>query len=489
MGETVFVCRTNMTTTAPLFHGTAQFELSGSPVIVNGEDRFISFDFPIECPNCEELPAWIVKNGHETSIKGNPQKYKCQCCDGQFMAHTCRFWKEQVVTFISNLITSYYCESRTLESFAREYHVSTGQLSRLLDGFWITFLEEAVELELLEREWIGLPAAECQLIQSIWIDETFIKIQGKWWYLIVAVDKQGRVIHLQLADNRSEETIWSFWTVLMTKCPVIELIVSDGLPGYEKACKKMRRRVIHVQHIHEGDRKRVKATLHEYDSEKGIHHADQVGMKNNALLGEESKEIRYMEKSSKDSEVKRPRGRPKGRKDSTPRKKRTDQENTDNSSQVEGKKLAKKRGPKNVFKDGHRYVIDPFPDQQGFGIMPLDPPVTAVLGTNREQLIVLAILMTLMKEFSGKHITSNRIENKFSCFDAWQTTRGRRTPRTVDRDATLFFTRPYWSSRLPELINRMKYRMSTLACVKTFLNGFTFQSIHTTAFPVSSSSE
>ena len=189
----------------------------------------------------------------------------------------------------------------------------------------------------------------------------------------MAVDKQGRIIHLQLVDNRSEDTIWSFWTVLMIKCPGIELIVSDGLPGYEKACKKMRRRVIHVQHIHKGDRKKVKVTLHGYDSEKRIHHAYQVGMKNGDLLGEETKEIRYLEKSSKDSEVKRPRGRPVGRKDSKSRKKKADPENTGNSSQVEDKKPAKKRGPKNVFADGHRYAIDPFPDQQGFGITPLDP--------------------------------------------------------------------------------------------------------------------
>jgi len=482
-----------MKTTEPLYHGTALFKLDSSPGLASDGDRYISSGFPIECPNLKcpgrDKPSWIVKNGHETSIKEKPQKYMCVYCGAQFMAHTCRFWKEQQIMIILSLLNNYYSDSRTIESIARQYHVSTDQLERLLAAFWQAFLELAVELELLEQEYLGPPAAECQLIKSITVDETFIKIQGKWWYLIVAVDKQGRVIHLQLVDNRSEDTIWSFWTVLMTKCPGIELIVSDGLPGYEKACKKMRRRVIHVQHIHEGDRKRVKVTLHEYDSEKSIHHAYQVGMKNGALLGEESKEIRYLEKSSKDREVKRPRGRPVGRKDSKPRKKKADPENTDNSSQVEDKKPAKKRGPKNVFKVGHRYAIDPFPDQQGFGITPLDPPVTAGPETNRDQLIVLAILMTLLEEFRGKHITSNRIENKFSCLDAWQTTRGRRTPRTVDRDTTLFFTRPYWLSRLPELINRMKYRMSTLACVKAFLNSFTFQSIHTTAFPVSSTSE
>jgi transposase-like protein len=482
MGEAVFVCRQTMTATAPRFHGTAQFELGGSPVIAKGKGRFISFDFPITCPNCQDTPVRVVKNGHETSIKGNPQKYLCKDCGSQFMAHTSYFWQEQKISFISDLITKYYSEHRSLKSLSLEYHVSTAGLSRLLDAFWQTFLEESLELELLEREWSGLSTAECGQILSVWIDETFIKIQGETWYLITAVNSQGLPIHHQLAKNRFEEVIWSFWEVLMKKCPFIKLIVTDGFLAYGKACKKMQQRVLHVQHVHKGDHSRVKATIHEYDAEKGLHRMYQVGMRTNTLLEEESNTIRYLETTSKEKQVKRPRGRPRGRKDSKPRKKKNAAGNTDKSGRQKEEKPVKKRGPKDVFTNGRLYAIDPFLDQLGFAVIPLESSASDDLETNRDSIKVLEIFLAVLEEFRGIHVTSNRIENKFSCLDAWQTTRGRKTPRTVDRNVTLFFNRSSWIPRLQGIVKRMKYRMSSLPCIKTYLSCSTFQSIQSGNF-------
>ncbi|MFX0064749.1 MAG: hypothetical protein ACFFC7_21455 [Candidatus Hermodarchaeota archaeon] len=51
------------------------------------------------------------------------------------MAHTSAFWLIQREEFITRFLQTRYTEARSIESLCREYHLSTGQLTRLLQAF------------------------------------------------------------------------------------------------------------------------------------------------------------------------------------------------------------------------------------------------------------------------------------------------------------------------------------------------------------------
>ena len=462
-----------MNSIAPCLHGTVQFQLEESSTGLNGEDSFISFDFPIVCPRCRERPARLVKVGRDGSIKNNPQRYRCKSCGAYCMAHTSNFWQVQRCEFIARVLETRYSEARSYESLCREYHLSLAQLTRLLNAFWVTVLEEAIALEQLEDQWLGMPRQVCETIQAIWVDETFIKIQGRTWYLIVAVDKIGRVIHHRLMANRSEEALEAFWNELVYKCPHIQLLVTDGWTVYERICKNQKCHLFHVQHIHKDDRRQVQVTQYEYDADRGMHIIKQLGMTTGALLTSEPSIIRYLIKREKDRARKRKSGRPKGRKDTRPRKKKAQSSPYADRGTKAMRPALGKRGRKNVFTTGQPFVLDPFFPWRGFGVVALPPSTTTCEPSLEIPLFQVFTLVSLVAHtFPQIHITSNRIESCFSRFDAWQEVRGRRTPCTVDRDATLFFTYDNWHSRLPGLIKRISFQLSSTPAMKTFLHTF-----------------
>jgi hypothetical protein len=343
----------------------------------------------------------------------------------------------------------------------------------LLNAFWLTVLEEAITLEQLEDQWLGMSKQACEIIRTIWIDETFIKIQGRTWYLIVAVDKTGQVVHHRLMDNRSEEALEVFWNELMYKCPNIHLLVTDGWAVYERVCKNQKRRLFHVQHIHKDDRRQVQVTQYEYDADRGMHIIKQLGMTTGALLTPEPSIIRYLTKMETDRVRKRKRGRPKGRKDTHPRKKRAEPSRLSDHGTKDRSPAPGKRGRKNVFTTGQPFVLDPFFPSRGFGVAALPPSTETSEKSPKMPLFQVFTLVSLVAyTFPQMHITSNRIESCFSRFDAWQEVRGRRTPDTVDRDATLFFTYDNWRPRLSCLIKRMSFQLSSVPAMKTFLHTF-----------------
>ena len=53
-------------------------------------------EIPILCPSSPRgcKSENLVKNGHDTSVKGSPQMFYCKDCGKYFYAHTSAFFKE-----------------------------------------------------------------------------------------------------------------------------------------------------------------------------------------------------------------------------------------------------------------------------------------------------------------------------------------------------------------------------------------------------------
>lgn len=124
-----------MNSLAPCHHKIAQFELGRPSVELPDVELYIGFDFLLICPNCLENPPNLIKNGHDTSMPGQPQRYRCKTCGASCMVRTSAFWQGQRDAFFTRVIETRYSESRSYDILCREYPLSTGKLSRLLTSF------------------------------------------------------------------------------------------------------------------------------------------------------------------------------------------------------------------------------------------------------------------------------------------------------------------------------------------------------------------
>ena len=79
---------------------------------------------------------------------------------------------------------------------------------------------------------------------SSWrVDETYVRVGGKWKYLFRAVDKRGRLIDFMLSDRRNTKAARRFLPKalkVMRNWPPVS-ITTDKLASYPKALRRLKR--------------------------------------------------------------------------------------------------------------------------------------------------------------------------------------------------------------------------------------------------------
>ena len=80
---------------------------------------------------------------------------------------------------------------------------------------------------------------------SSWrVDETYVRVGGKWKYLFRAVDKHGRLIDFMLSDRRNTKAARRFLAKalkVMRNWPPVS-ITTDKLGSYPKALRRLKRK-------------------------------------------------------------------------------------------------------------------------------------------------------------------------------------------------------------------------------------------------------
>jgi putative transposase len=107
--------------------------------------------------------------------------------------------------------------------------------------------------------------------RSVWLswrmDETYIKVKGKWWYLYHAVDKHGHTIDFLLTEHRDKEAALRFLKKAIRRNGLPETITIDGSGANEAAIKSYNeaygttisiRQVKYLNNIVEQDHRAVK---------------------------------------------------------------------------------------------------------------------------------------------------------------------------------------------------------------------------------------
>jgi transposase, IS6 family len=95
----------------------------------------------------------------------------------------------------------------------------------------------APELEKRVRWYQGYRTASWR------VDETYVKVGGKWKYLFRAVDKHGPLIDLMLSDRRHTRAAYRFMSKALTTMrhwPPSSIIM-DQLGSYSKAISRLQR--------------------------------------------------------------------------------------------------------------------------------------------------------------------------------------------------------------------------------------------------------
>jgi putative transposase len=78
-------------------------------------------------------------------------------------------------------------------------------------------------------------------VSTSWrVDETYIRVRGRWTYLYRAVDKQGRTIDFRLSERRDIEAAKRFFTRAVQRHGAPERITLDGYPATHAAVAELK---------------------------------------------------------------------------------------------------------------------------------------------------------------------------------------------------------------------------------------------------------
>lgn len=82
------------------------------------------------------------------------------------------------------------------------------------------------------------------------IDETYIKIKGKWHYLYRAIDADGLTLDIWLRKKRDTQAAYAFLKQLRTQFSEPKVLVTDKAPYIGNAFKKLQKNGVYTTTEH-----------------------------------------------------------------------------------------------------------------------------------------------------------------------------------------------------------------------------------------------
>ncbi|MCU1611105.1 MAG: putative transposase [Pseudonocardiales bacterium] len=98
------------------------------------------------------------------------------------------------------------------------------------------------------------------------VDETYVRVSGRWIYLYRAIDQFGQVIDVLVAENRDLEATRRFFTHALEYGPSPTEVTTDGAPTYPRVLDELLPAACHVTEKYannpiEADHGRLKSRL------------------------------------------------------------------------------------------------------------------------------------------------------------------------------------------------------------------------------------
>lgn len=377
---------------------------------INVNNILSEIEIPILCPNhsrgCKS--EHLVKNGHDTSVKEHPQYFRCKDCNLSFYAHTSAFFKEVQLHLREYLIEFFANGKFNMDGLQSILNCSKPTISRIFQQVInaVNASKQLIEL------WIAPKNA-----RALFVDETWINIDRQVFYLIVVVNEQKEVLAWDLVKHRTKERIISILKRVQNRLGrTISILVTDDFSTYKSVATGLGYDLTHVRHVHQPPYGRMCIDLirHEKNAVKTIH----VATTNDVFKQENTFLVRVSESKKVKHETGK-RGRKIGGKN---RPKKLIE------AEKKKKRIKRKRGPKNPFRDAKTSVYHYYKKKGWIG----------ALGDSNPE--IAACLEALAKVFKGKCVTTNLIEQEFSNLKKLIDFRGNRTRTAWISTINFFFT-------------------------------------------------
>jgi putative transposase len=181
------------------------------------------------CPHCKSVTTTERPDRTELGYR----RFRCRACQHGFNERTGTLYNRlQYPTDVVSLVVLWRAR----------YKLSLRDLSEMFLQRGLIFSHETV------REW------ECKLApllsevlrkrrhgavgRSWYVDETYVKVQGRWQYLYRAIDRDGNLVDVRLSDTRDLTAAAAFFRSAWSVTGVTPArITTDGHDAYPRAIR------------------------------------------------------------------------------------------------------------------------------------------------------------------------------------------------------------------------------------------------------------
>ena len=197
------------------------------------------------------------KNGHDTSVEGNPQQYRCNC-GKSFYAHTSKVFEElktDIRAMIGKIMRKGRLDPKTLTDSLPIEKSTAGRLLNLL-------LVDIAENKNIPKKF----SKKRRRSNSLFVDETYITINNKTWYLILVLSGNDKVMAFKLVEKRSKEIMLKIIKDCESRLLYgLQVLYSDGFMVYKGVARDIGHNITHVRHIHAPPYGRIEIDIYTYD--------------------------------------------------------------------------------------------------------------------------------------------------------------------------------------------------------------------------------
>ncbi|AQP54404.1 IS6 family transposase [Vagococcus penaei] len=123
------------------------------------------------------------------------------------------------------------------------YKLSYREVSKIMSDRGINVCHTTIYRWVQESSQIiyGLWKKRNQSVNDSWrMDETYIKIKGKWHYLYRAIDSSGLTLDTWLRKNRDKQAVYAFFKRLVKQFGEPRVLVTDKAPSLRSAFNRLK---------------------------------------------------------------------------------------------------------------------------------------------------------------------------------------------------------------------------------------------------------
>lgn len=309
------------------------------------------FKIKICCPLCGS--AKVSTNGTRKRKNGRVEAFICKnpkCKNGikktpkQFITSTSFEFKELVHQKLKPLYEDLLIEGVKFKTIAKKYHISVSSVSALRKE-----LVKAINNHQTQDSIVGVPQPD----KAIAMDETFLTIEGKTIYIIIATGYESRkTLALKVSTSRNEADLREvFNEAERNTTHRITTVTSDAWGATIAMVRNLERAITHIIHKHEKPYDKAVIKRHEYTKTERI--TTDIGVKVDVVKRQATREGHYLEiRTPLTPPPQKKRGRPKGSKNTL--------KNT--QSPFAEKEKRGKKGLFKVFEKGKKFYfkVDPY---------------------------------------------------------------------------------------------------------------------------------